>query len=46
MIPFVIFIKLLLVMFHLYIEPQTELLKRLAELQFIGKRRHRGMNHT
>jgi len=27
-------------LFHLYIEPQTELLKGLAELRSIGKRRH------
>ena len=28
-------------LFHLYIEPQTELLKGLAKLQSIRKRRHR-----
>ena len=33
-------------LFHLYIGLQTELLKRLAESQWKGKRRQWGMNYT
>ena len=36
-----------LYLFHLYFGPQTELLKRLAELQWKGKRRYSwGMHYT